>query len=548
MHIKWTSGGRGSAKAAAAYPVRELDSTGNKRDYIKVLRGDPRHFEELAGSLPYKNRWSHAIISWAAGDNPTEDQKGEVLERFVELATAGLESDQYYYMAVDHGDHLHIYFPRVELRTGKSFNPAPPGWMNVYDPLRDYFNEKYGWRSPNIEEHPENARLVQPRKLHIPASHARAKVAIINHIENLVTAGVLKNRVDIVKELVDGMDLRVVKERKSSISVKVPGVNKNIRLEGVAFYEQFDIKRVREKVARAREAENRRTAEDRRRRAAEIEERLAAIYAGRAENNGKRYRQKDAGGIDIEDRADRDLGRADRTPDRGVREEGVEAPLSGQRPYKERAKGVFDDTESFQGRNRRDPSQTRSPLPSPADGGRRGGGRSSVDGGRNRNNDRVSTSRRLKNGRNRKNADTGISRLQEELRAELERVDGRIQEIIARSDEAIRRAREELQRAHQEAGDATMGIEPAIEKLNERIEQRAGDYQRRRRGQVEQVAGHVEQQIGFFERAIGWVKERIGEFGEQLERAIERSKQSKKSQEPEEDYWEPAPRSPGMWL
>ena len=295
MHTKWTTGGRGSAKKASDYPFLKHDFEGKPREYIELLAGDPDRFAELAESLPYKNRWSHAVISWAPGDNPTPAQKREVLDEFVKLATAGFEPDQYYYMAVDHGDHLHIYFPRVELRTGKAWNPAPPKWENIYDPFRDYFNLKYGWRSPDIEAHPENARLSSPGKIHVPKSHAKAKEAIAHHIDQLIAAGVLTNREEVIQELEKGLGLKIARVTKKSISVQVPGLEKNVRLKGVAYEEAFDLERVRAAVREQIKRAASKSEDDRRAELEGLEERLRKIIEGRAKYHQGRYRKRRGG-------------------------------------------------------------------------------------------------------------------------------------------------------------------------------------------------------------------------------------------------------------
>ncbi len=291
MHIKYLAHGEGSTRAAVKYLLGEKDHKKEVRETIEVLRGNPDIVADLGDSLKFKHKYRSAVISWAREDNPTAEQKQEVLDEFERLAFAGLEPDQYHFLAVDHGDHIHIISPRVELSTGKSMNIAAPGWQKVYDPLRDYFNEKYGWKSPDIDAHPENARLVNLSSHNIPKSVKKAKEAIHAAALAAVQDGLIENREDMENWLRQFGELTRRKGAKS-ISVKPDGFKKALKMEG-AIYERAW------KTGREDQAE----AESRDRSSASVGEKGAGYFYGELERiidrrssyNQKRY-ANDRGG------------------------------------------------------------------------------------------------------------------------------------------------------------------------------------------------------------------------------------------------------------
>lgn len=135
------------------------DHLGQKRDDVTVLRGDPELVADVGDSLDFKWKYSSGIIAFAPGDDPDPFEIDQILNQFEELSFAGLPKDRRCYTAIRHGDHIHILAARVDLGTGKSFNPAPPGHLAAFDSLRDFWNYRRGWARP---DDPERSRRVQP--------------------------------------------------------------------------------------------------------------------------------------------------------------------------------------------------------------------------------------------------------------------------------------------------------------------------------------------------------------------------------------------------
>ena len=141
MHLKFLARGAGSTAAAVRYLLGERDHSGQPRAGVEVLRGNPDDVAAVADSLEFEHKYTSGVLAWAPADQPTDEQIGQVLDEFEQLAWAGLERDRYAWAAVLHrerdgGAHVHVLAARCDLETGRSLNIAPPGWQKTFDPLR----------------------------------------------------------------------------------------------------------------------------------------------------------------------------------------------------------------------------------------------------------------------------------------------------------------------------------------------------------------------------------------------------------------------------
>ena len=163
MHIKFLAHGTGDPRRAVAYLTGVNDYNGLRRESVKVLRGNPSLVGELAANLRTVHRYTSGVIAWSHVDAPTPAEIEAVLHDFERVAFAGLSYDQYAWSAIQHVDndgstHVHVIAPRVELRSGRALNIAPPGWESSFDPVRDAWNHAKGWARP---DDPARARALQ---------------------------------------------------------------------------------------------------------------------------------------------------------------------------------------------------------------------------------------------------------------------------------------------------------------------------------------------------------------------------------------------------
>ena len=270
MHIKFLKHGSGLAINAVEYLIAIHDAKGEFRPGVEVLRGDLYQLASLADSVDFKYRYSSAVISFHPDDVVLDEQLDELINEFEKTAFSGFDPEQYCWGVVRHDDnqggfHLHVIIARVELTTGKSFNPAPPGWQKVFDPLRDYFNAKNGWKSPDIDAHPENARLIQPGhkvirgiKETIASGVEDPKQAITEYVLSGIEGGLITNREEMITYLKEA-DLEVPRCGKNYITVEDPNLDNNNRwrLKGALFDEKFDFERALETKAENRHGNDR---------------------------------------------------------------------------------------------------------------------------------------------------------------------------------------------------------------------------------------------------------------------------------------------------
>lgn len=294
MLIQFFPNGKGSGAAPVGYLIatevlayddnRDLcrDARGNpltvSRDpRPEVLRGDPARTEALIDACPYQWTYRAGVISFTREDAPDEQQQAEVIDRFEELAFAGLERDQYDCLWVrhTHEDRVELHFctPRLELSTGKSLNIAPPGYQAAFDSLRDMMNKAHNWADPLDAE---RARTVQ----HPPEALTRAqgREELQSWILDQISVGAIHNRTSMTEVLCDvGYELPRIS--KDYLTVKDPKTGERWRLKGDIFREGWQ----------APTATSEREVEHRSGQDQAGESRLDAITADELQERFKRY-------------------------------------------------------------------------------------------------------------------------------------------------------------------------------------------------------------------------------------------------------------------
>ena len=232
MHIKFLARGTGSARDAADYLLGERDATGQPREGVEVLRGNPHQVAAVADALAFEHKYTSGVIAWAPDDEPTDAEIGAVLDDFEQTAWAGLEPDRYAWAAVLHrerggGAHVHVLAARCDLETGRSLNIAPPGWRKTFDPLRDAFNAEHGWSRP---DDPARARVQHPgHRAYVEAARLRTGLGLESEPRDLirdyllqrVEHGTVRNRADVVAALQEA-GLEVPRQGKDYLTALDP--------------------------------------------------------------------------------------------------------------------------------------------------------------------------------------------------------------------------------------------------------------------------------------------------------------------------------------
>ena len=277
MLVKFFKGGRtyGGAKSAINYLLDKRVEEGT----AKVIKGDPNLTLKIISQIKNKWKFSSGVISFEEKINSS--LLPQIVEEFEKVFFAGMDKDQYNILWVKHEDkgktELHFIIPRIELRTWKAFNPyLHKKDLKKKDLFQDYINKKYNLKSPKqIERYATKAEIKWSNK------NNELKKQINAYLEEAIGKGLVEDREDIVNLLTDA-GFEITRKGKNYISVKLPDMQKAIRLKGAIYEENFSIRRAVEEERRRNQEYVSRELEEIRR---ELEERISKD----AEYNERRY-------------------------------------------------------------------------------------------------------------------------------------------------------------------------------------------------------------------------------------------------------------------
>lgn len=289
MHIKFLPHSTGSGRNAVEYLLGEEDHKGEIRAGVEVWRGNPKLTGELIDSLQTVHRYTSGVVAFEPTDQPTDAELDRVIDDLESTAFAGLDKSQYDFCAVVHresngGVHIHFIAARQELTSGKAMNIAPPGWQRLFDPLRDALNHEHGWARP---DDPSRSRLVQQGKTKPTwKKGVDNRVVVTDYLIELVANGVVADRRGVLEAL--GQLGEITRSTADSVSVKLEGSSKAIKLKGLLYRDDFSPSLIG-KVAAAAASRPAGRAEPDASAAAAAREQLAAAVGRRAEYNKSRY-------------------------------------------------------------------------------------------------------------------------------------------------------------------------------------------------------------------------------------------------------------------
>ena len=176
--------------------------------------------------------------------------------------------------------HIHFTILRVELTSGKSFNPH---WHQEDQTrllkLQDYLNAKHGLSNPYQADKRSTLESIDTKAL----NRNQTKEEINKHIEELVIAQKLQNRDEVV-EYFKSSGIDVVRQSKNFITVQLD--DERIRLKGEYYAETFkDIGAITAKLERA-EREHIPTSQG---QLNELKQELDRLIQYKANTNRERY-------------------------------------------------------------------------------------------------------------------------------------------------------------------------------------------------------------------------------------------------------------------
>lgn len=242
-----------ATKQAVGYLYSEQDANKEQRSIKpETVRGDPQGFSDVVAYGNHAGRYTSGVLSFAESDLDTEAQE-KIIDDFEKTLLPGLEPDQYSSLWVRHRDkgrlELHFMFSGEELHTNKRLNAyyhrADGTRINAW---KDAINIEYGLKDPNNPANKE--RISYARNL--PKGRKEIVEALSDYMLEMIGEEVIEpNRNGILQGL-KKLNLEVARETKTSISIKDPAGEQNIRLKGSLWERDFKPDRQTEEAVRRR--------------------------------------------------------------------------------------------------------------------------------------------------------------------------------------------------------------------------------------------------------------------------------------------------------
>lgn len=254
MLIKFFPNGKGGGAGPVEYlTARTVLAYDDNRDLIRdasgqpmtvtrdplpeVVSGDPQGMIDLIDACPHKWTYRAGVVSFAREDAPTEAQQQEMIDRFEEIAFAGLDADRYACLWVrhTHEDRVELHFctPRMELHSGRSFNIAPPGYERAFDSLRDLMNKTHGWADPMDAE-----RAAKVKAVNEAPTRAQGREELHGWIRDQISVGLITDRAVMIETLRDA-GFAIPRAGKNYITAQDPETGEKWRLKGEIFHEDW---------------------------------------------------------------------------------------------------------------------------------------------------------------------------------------------------------------------------------------------------------------------------------------------------------------------
>lgn len=249
---------RGSKSACLDYLCGEAEKGAENeierqitREGARLLSGDIHLTQAYINQAGEKFTHSHTagVLSFEEA-NISEVEKQAIMESFEACLLPGLERDEYNILWVEHRDkgrlELNWVVPRIHLQTEAHLQP-------YFDPVdrprhkawQEMINAKYGYSSP--EEPIKKQTITTTFRL------PKEKAEIVAKLDEYICQQAPESRQGVIDALNAIEGIKVVREAKSSLSIRAEGYEQNIRLKG-AFYEQ-DYRGDRSEAERIRTAQ-----------------------------------------------------------------------------------------------------------------------------------------------------------------------------------------------------------------------------------------------------------------------------------------------------
>ena len=228
----YTGGGLGSIN----YLLNERKAAGTAR----VIKGDENLTRAIIKGISFSQKTCFGVLSFEEKhDFLDEEQKLKIIKDFERALLGDYMLDRVNVLWVEHSDkngrlELNFLIPKIDLVTGKSFNP----YFDKYDQsridlIKRIINDEYNLSSP---DDPAREQMISASKKNI--GHYKNLEELDKKLHELVREGYIKNR-DHMIELLNQSGIEVTRSTKKSITVVLPNQKTKNRLKGGIYDANF---------------------------------------------------------------------------------------------------------------------------------------------------------------------------------------------------------------------------------------------------------------------------------------------------------------------
>lgn len=252
MIVKMNRKSRGR-KGVVEYLLNEREKKGT----ALTLRGNPEITRSLIKTNERKHKYLSGGLMFAKEEHLNAKQKKQIMNDFEGILFAGISSNQYNILWVEHHDkgrlELNFVVPRIELSRGIDLDLYSHSRdLPLFDMWKNGINIKYGLVDPND---PRRARTMTER-----TKVARGEGSIVANrktldetLHKLVSSGQINNREQML-ELLAYSGYEITRKSSENISVKHKDIGKKaLRLKGGIYSEKFKGTRNIESISKERE-------------------------------------------------------------------------------------------------------------------------------------------------------------------------------------------------------------------------------------------------------------------------------------------------------
>lgn len=235
MIVKFLPTRNGGGIESVNYLLNERREQGTAR----ILKGSEAQTRAIIRQIPYKQKTCFGVLSFSENPNQINNKiKQEIIKDFERTLLGDYMKERINILWVEHTDkgrlELNFVIPKIDLVTGKSFNPyyAKADQFNI-DLWKRTINDEYHFSSPNDPKNQYN----QNRHKATLEQHYTI-IELDNTLKELVAQGIIKSRSHMI-ELLNSNGYEVTRQPKSGISIKFPNQKKPFRLRGGIYSADF---------------------------------------------------------------------------------------------------------------------------------------------------------------------------------------------------------------------------------------------------------------------------------------------------------------------